>query len=376
MRDWEGLLRSIGAVRLEGGATDDEIAAAEKRLGVALPPDYRAFLQAANGFGPLDDSVRRLRPVSELQWLRDEDPELVRIWSEASGDDSLAATLVVSDEEDGARVLLNPAVVSEDGEWEAWFFAHWVPGAEAFPSFRALLETLHQRHVREERATRGEPTPQVAPQLGVAADDLDGLVAALRRPDPADRVAALEALGNLRNTGAVDAVADRLRDEQEDDYVRATAARTLGELRDERAVAALIDVLRRPYPQGRVFDRRSPEQEAAIGVIHAARQGLLGLGSVALPALAAALTDSSAQLRAEACTTLCYARDRPAEALELMSSLVADPDPEVRLALVTNVDQLFHERCRDVAEALLEDSDERVRVAARRTLERLRESGL
>ena len=34
--------------------------------------------------------------------------------------------------------MLNPAT-SRDGEMEAWFFAHWVPGADAYPSFWHMM---------------------------------------------------------------------------------------------------------------------------------------------------------------------------------------------------------------------------------------------
>jgi hypothetical protein len=36
--------------------------------------------------------------------------------------------------------LLDLRSVNADGECEAWFFAHWVPGVERFPSFRALMQ--------------------------------------------------------------------------------------------------------------------------------------------------------------------------------------------------------------------------------------------
>ena len=39
-----------------------------------------------------------------------------------------------------AMYLLNPQVTSADGEWEAFFFAHWVPGVRRFPSFGALMQ--------------------------------------------------------------------------------------------------------------------------------------------------------------------------------------------------------------------------------------------
>ncbi len=368
-RDWGEFLERVEEAVTEPGASAEEIADAERRLGTTLPPGYRSFLATTNGFGPIGSFVRRLRPADEIRWLSDEDPELIRIWVEATGDDALAATLVVSDEEDGARLLLNPAVVDEEGEWEAWFFAHWVPGAEPYSSFRALVEETYSRHVDEQKAEQGEPTPRVAPELGVGADDLQGLVAALRLPELNDRVAALDGLANLRDPAAAAAVIDVVRDAGEDDYARQTAARTLGQLRNEQSVTALVDVLRFPYPQGRVFDRRSPAQEAAIGLKHAARQGLLHLGELARPALAAAVRDPDPNLRAEACATLCHAHAWSEEALELVSPLIADPDPEVRLTLITHIDQLTRDR--ELLRTALGDDDPRVSSAAKRTLDRL-----
>jgi hypothetical protein len=367
--DWREFLERVQGAAPEPGASEEEIAIAERRLGTTLPPGYRSFLTTTNGFGPIGSFVRRLRPVDEIRWLRDEDPELIQIWTEATGEDALAATLAVSDEYDRARVLLNPAVVGEDGGWEAWFFAHWVPGAEPYSSFRALVEETYARFVDEQKAERGEPTPRVAPELGVDAEDLQGLVDALRLPDLNDRLAALDGLANLRDPASAPAVIDVLQNAGEDDYVRETAARTLGQLRTQQSVTALVEVLRLPYPQGRVFDRRSLAQEAAIGLKHAARQGLLNLGELARPALAAAVEDADPNLRAEACATLCHAHGWARQALELVSPLIADPDPEVRLTLITHIDQLSGDR--ELLRAGLEDEDARVSSAARRTLDRL-----
>jgi hypothetical protein len=305
MDDWRALLERLG-VEPNDGASQDELRAAEDRIGAALPPDYRAFLETTNGLDGLADWVTRLRPAAELAWLRDEDPELIEIWAEAAGDDSLAGTLVVSDEEDGARVLLNPGVVGADGEWEAWFFAHWVPGAEPYPSFRSLVEELRARQVRYEQAARGEPTPEVDPTLGVEADDVAALRAALQHDRPEDRAMALDGIANLRDPSAAPDVIERLLDENEDDYVREKAARALGQLRDERSVEALLAILRVPYPQGRRFDNRTEEQERVIGLKHATRQGLISLGEMARPALTAALDDSDEDFVAEVRQTLEY----------------------------------------------------------------------
>jgi hypothetical protein len=52
----------------------------------------------------------------------------------------------------------------------------------------------------EEKAARGEPTPRVAGSLGVDAEDLEGLVDALRRP--AFSEAAKRTLDRLESYGA------------------------------------------------------------------------------------------------------------------------------------------------------------------------------
>jgi HEAT repeat protein len=357
------------------GAPEEEVAAAESRLGIELPPTYRAFLSTTNGFGPVGFFVRRLRPVEELVWLRDEDPELIAIWTEETQESELAETLAVSDEYDGARVLLNPAIVDENGEWEAWFFAHWVPGAERHSSFWTLVEATHRSFVEQLRAERGEPTPRVAPSLEIDAEDRDGLIDALRRPRAEDRVEALRGLANLRDPAAVPAVIAILLNADEDDYVRQTAARSLGQLRDTRSADALIEILRLPYPGGPLPapERGTPAHEAVLGLKHAARQGLLQLGELAEPALAAALRDPNPLARSEVCRTLCYARTRAVAAFDLIAPLRTDPDPDVRMALVTHIEQLPDARKRELLLEARRDPVERVRARAAEALALLAE---
>jgi hypothetical protein len=52
-----------------------------------------------------------------------------------------------------------------------------------------------------------------------------------------------------------------------------------------------------------------------------------------------------------------------------VSPLIADPDAEVRLTLVTHIDQLSPDR--ELLRTALGDDDPRVSSAARRTLDRL-----
>jgi hypothetical protein len=144
------------------GASEDEIAAVEKRLGRTLPPSYRSFLKASNGWMQTGHFIDDLWPVDQLEWHRNFDPQSIAIWSESdSWDDlpyerrgsyriaevrdfkSLASTLQISDRGDAAILLLNPERVGADGEWEAWFMASWIPGAYRFPSFWEMAQFLY-----------------------------------------------------------------------------------------------------------------------------------------------------------------------------------------------------------------------------------------
>ena len=60
----------------------------------------------------------------------------------------MGSLVQVSDVGDGVY-LLNPEAVTPDGEWEAWFFANWVPGARRYPSFAHLMRDEYLTFVRQ-----------------------------------------------------------------------------------------------------------------------------------------------------------------------------------------------------------------------------------
>ncbi len=148
------------------GASEARITEAETRLGITLPPDYGAFLQVTNGWRWLDSFIPCLWPVEEIEWLRVHDPDIIEDWNvgwnagsktygSQEGEEAveiheqkyLPFTLRISDQEYGgtAMLLLNPKIVAPAGEWEAWFFAHWVPGADVYPSFWDMMQELYNR---------------------------------------------------------------------------------------------------------------------------------------------------------------------------------------------------------------------------------------
>lgn len=149
----------------ERGATEEQLTALEARLGMTLPPSYRSFLQVSNGFLQPGMIVPRLLGAEEVDWYRARHQDTIHVWTgtlgELGGADEpdtferhLPSCLQVSEVEriGSAVYLLNPEVVDADGEWEAFYFAHWVPGADRYPSFRALME-------RELRTLTTPPPP-------------------------------------------------------------------------------------------------------------------------------------------------------------------------------------------------------------------------
>jgi len=147
-------------------ASEEEIVAAEKRLGVTLPPSYRSFLAFSNGWCPYSSVIWRLLPANEIEWLRMADPEGVAEVQEFYRADALTDEeyldydypdhserlrqeyhpdcLVVgkprcSSPAGGELLLLNPRVISADGEWEAIYFDAWAPGNKRCRTFRDLV---------------------------------------------------------------------------------------------------------------------------------------------------------------------------------------------------------------------------------------------
>ena len=152
-------------------ATDEQISQLEKRLGYRLPPSYRNFLLTTNGWLRTSFCIARIRPVSEVDWLESDTPELLDGSSPEEGGDLMQdypseeyfsydgrpifdcehfrGSLVIADPIPGDSMIyvLNPFVVARDGEWEAWRVAHWIPGRalEHCRPSRAAIIQLHTR---------------------------------------------------------------------------------------------------------------------------------------------------------------------------------------------------------------------------------------
>ncbi len=143
-------------------ALEDEIRVAEDRLGLVLPASYRSHVEAAIGL-PGDHGLVLL-PVSEIEpfarllpeWLQGwmdgydsvaSQPSLERLPDDPMDPASMPAqqlghTIVISTTDDMRVLLINPSQIDAAGEWEAWDFATWYPGAYRYPSFGHLIAAL------------------------------------------------------------------------------------------------------------------------------------------------------------------------------------------------------------------------------------------
>ncbi len=63
----------------------------------------------------------------------------------------LREAIEVSDVGDAAVYLLNPAVVTPEGEWEAGFLASWAPGVRRYRSFWDLMQAEYASFMHLEK---------------------------------------------------------------------------------------------------------------------------------------------------------------------------------------------------------------------------------
>lgn len=149
------------------GATAEQLADLETRLGATLPPSYRAFLSVSNGWRNTSPFIDRVLPTEEVDWFatrhqqwidayvapaaglpRLTDAEYLVYGQEQSTvhfrTEYLQTALQISDVGDAAIYLLNPQVVTPEGEWEARFFANWHPGAVRHRSFQEMMQAEDQ----------------------------------------------------------------------------------------------------------------------------------------------------------------------------------------------------------------------------------------
>lgn len=142
-------------------ATDFEIKSIENDLSESLPKSIIDFWKASSGWRNLsmDGEDGLIFGPDEVGWTKTLYPRIVPKEGEVLNEISdqlyfdysknqdtvnyreayIKSTLAVSQLIDSAVYLLNPEILTKDGEWEAWYLGFELPGAMRFKSFAHLM---------------------------------------------------------------------------------------------------------------------------------------------------------------------------------------------------------------------------------------------
>lgn len=138
-------------------ASATDIATTQLRLERSLPGSYRSFLSVTDGWPVLSFDFGRVRPVAELDWVANAEPDLYEVvcaqdadeWPPDSDDGPplMNRALVLGTGTD--TFLYDTGRIDADGEWATTCWTSWYPGAgDPRPSFRAGLESHYASFVR------------------------------------------------------------------------------------------------------------------------------------------------------------------------------------------------------------------------------------
>ncbi|MER5555147.1 SMI1/KNR4 family protein [Streptomyces sp. NPDC002793] len=191
--------RAAGWLGYEG-ADEQRIAALEDRLGTRLPPSYRSFLGASDGWSCPGPFMYEMRTTGALDWLDDDDADMYMDTYDDEQDDASepvrAPVLLIADEGDAQCWLLDSGDVSQDGEWAAYTWSSWQPGlSDRYGSFAELVAAERDSFQRIKGHEGHAVNPDGAEQL-VA----EGRAQALR--GEAERAAATFEQAAVKGSGA------------------------------------------------------------------------------------------------------------------------------------------------------------------------------
>ena len=129
---------------------EDEILAAEKRLGVTLPSSLRQFYSLTNGWRNINSFVDSILPIEKIDFLPKVDPELTQVvnssaqfakdYAKMTGIEvkedpeyineqitRVVRSIVLSTEGDATTTLIDPQSDVGGGEWDVGSWASWNP---------------------------------------------------------------------------------------------------------------------------------------------------------------------------------------------------------------------------------------------------------
>jgi hypothetical protein len=371
-------------------ATDQHLTNAERRLGMPLPASYAAFLRVTDGWARATRSIGEVWGIDRVDSFRKSHRDWIRAMAVAPsvGEDELPdaeyfaysqhsldfkakhlrETLQISEVGDAAVYLLNPQVITKDGEWEEWFLASWLPGVRRYRSFQEMMQSefyqfagiewqapvgvigeLPDEYIDSPGSTkrrikkRRRPTePKVLrrplskwtaeellgylenPEFDIIHNECIGGLVLLGDPRavepllarlPRNDIAAAHALKQLAPERLRGPLLAMLAEWPSRLGIVFSTAGILAELREDRAIPILIEMMNDERPEFRF-------------VTEYVSQFLAQFGSSGYAALVAELKSASPLVRQRAARGLFYSNK--AEARDLFENLLSDHDPQVR----------------------------------------------
>jgi len=412
LQDSETEIREAAALALGGHRSDSSVAALIPALKDPAVPVREAALNAIRAIG----SPAAIRPLLGL--LEDESPSIRSLtaktlqaldWRPESVAQQ-AAFLVASGEVQKAAELGTEAFEPLALTVESGTYYQRQAAIEAITSladeriFDLLLQALKDpdEPVRTSavEALRRLADPRTVQPLTLALRDLSRNVRAtaaealgqIKDPEAFDpllkcledkhwevREAVVVALGRLEDARAVPGLCERLEDD--DREVREAAGKVLGQFGDPRAIGSLVSVLKDPEDVVRqaahyalnLIDPTWPQAPDAQLAVPQLQAALKSRDYWVRQAAASALARISEAAPAEGTDTehIDAQYYRRQAAVELLSHLLEDYDPELQIAAIEALGRIGQKSVVRSLRRLLEHSAEPVRLAAEAALESL-----
>ncbi|WP_405783439.1 SMI1/KNR4 family protein [Streptomyces sp. NBC_00859] len=144
-------------------ASEERIAAMEKRLGRRMPPSYREFLEVSDGWRHAGEFIWLLAGTTDARWHNNESG-LADMFEEYLDEDAGPAERQDADiwrrglqlevESDATHVLMDPEDADEDGEWAVYTWAGWRAEPPArYANFAEFMRDMY-REFHSLRASR------------------------------------------------------------------------------------------------------------------------------------------------------------------------------------------------------------------------------
>jgi SMI1 / KNR4 family (SUKH-1) len=141
-------------------ASEVDIQSLEQRLGKQLPPSYRNFLLASNGWTFMQ-AFLELFNCQKIDWLNNLNPGLAGWEGHEISDEEyfdysdlryhsgirrgyMKSVLQISNCKDGYVYLLNPLIIDERGEWECFDFGTKISGGHRYRSFWDMIHKFYR----------------------------------------------------------------------------------------------------------------------------------------------------------------------------------------------------------------------------------------